>query len=115
MESEYIALSDTGQEACWLQNLCRELGFPQILPMVIRGNNEDSMVLTHNPQFHQCSKHIVIRHHWVWDLVSDKKLNIQNCCGPEQTADILTKALPRPKFVHHREEMGLQSTIKKLQ
>jgi len=52
-ESEYIALSDTGQEACWLQNLCRELRFPQILPTIIRGNNKGSMVLTHNPQFHQ--------------------------------------------------------------
>ena len=32
-------------------------------------------------------------------VVTNKILDIQNCHDPEQTVDILTKALPRPKFM----------------
>jgi hypothetical protein len=110
-EAEYVALSEAGREATWLRNLYDELGFTQDNPTIIKGDNEGSVILTQNPQFHQRSKHIAIRHHWVRDLVTNKIIDIQNCRDPEQTADVLTKALPKPKFSRHREEMGIQSKI----
>jgi Reverse transcriptase (RNA-dependent DNA polymerase) len=64
-EAEYVALSEAGCEATWLRNLYGELGYPQKEPTMIKGDNDGSVVLTHNPQFHQRSKHITIRHHWV--------------------------------------------------
>jgi hypothetical protein len=76
---------------------------------MIKGGNDGSVVLTHNPQFHQWSKHIAIHHHWVQNLVADKILNIENCRDPEQMEDVLTKALLKPKHSQHREEMGIQS------
>ena len=106
-ESEYIALSEAGREASWLRNLYGELGFPQTKPTVIKGDNEGSVSMTHDPQFHARSKHIELRHHWVRDLVNDEVLDIQNVRDPEQTADVLTKALPKPKHCRHTEEMGV--------
>ena len=106
-ESEYVALSEAGREAFWLRNLYDELGFPQMGPTVIKSDNEGSVILSHNPQFHARTKHIEIRHHWVRDLVNDKILDIQSCRDPEQTADILTKPLPKPKHQRHRREMGM--------
>ena len=52
MEAEYVVLSEAGHETTWLRNLYSELGFPQINPTIIKGNNDGSVVLTHNPQFH---------------------------------------------------------------
>ena len=52
-EAEYVALSEAGREATWLRNLYGELGFPQTNPTIIKGDNDGSVVLTHNPQFHQ--------------------------------------------------------------
>ena len=52
-EAEYMALSEAGSEATWLRNLYGELRFPQIKPTIIKGDNNGSVVLTHNPQFHQ--------------------------------------------------------------
>ena len=52
-EAEYVALSEAGHEAIWLQNLYGELGFPQEFPIGIQGDNEASIILTHNPQFPQ--------------------------------------------------------------
>ena len=65
MEAEYVALSEAGCKATRLRNLYSELRFPQNHPTIIKGDNDSSVVLTHNPQFHQQSKHIVLCHHWV--------------------------------------------------
>jgi hypothetical protein len=78
-ESEYVALAEAGHEALWLRNLYSKLGFPQMAPTIIKGDNDGSVILTHNPQFHQRSKHIAIRHHWIRELISNKILDIQSC------------------------------------
>jgi hypothetical protein len=108
MESEYVALSKAGCEAVWLRNLYDKLGFPQKAAVIIKGDNEGSVILTHNPQFHQQSKHIQICHHWIRDLVQEKTLDINYCSDAEQTADVLMKPLPKPKHVKHTVEMGLK-------
>ena len=109
-EAEYVSLSEAGREACWLRSLYTELGLLQEnIPTLIRGDNDGSIAMAKNPQFHKRSKHIAIRWHWVRDLVQEGKLCIESCQDPEQTADILTKALPRPKHQKHTKEMGLVS------
>ncbi len=108
-EAEYVALSEAAREACWLRSLHGELGFPQDGPTLIRGDNDGSVALAKNPQFHKRSKHIAIRWHWVRDLVQDGVVRIENCRDRNQTADVLTKALPRPKHRQHTNEMGLVS------
>jgi hypothetical protein len=40
-------------------------------------------------------------------LLNDNVLDIQNVHDPEQTADILMKALPNPKQQKHTREMGV--------
>ena len=79
--------------------------------MILKGDNEGSITMTLNPQFHQRSKHIVIWYHWVRDLVRDSFINVESCHDAEQMANVLMKALPRPKFKWHREEMGVKVRI----
>jgi len=76
---------------------------------LIRGDNEGLIAMAKNPQFHKRSKHIEIRWHWVRDLVQEGKIYVNSCRDPEQTADVLTKALPCPKHKKHTSDMGLVS------
>jgi len=64
-------------------------------------------MMAKNPQFHKRSKHINIRWHWVHELVKEGTVTIEDCRDPEQTADVLTKALPCQKHNKHVAEMGL--------
>jgi len=97
-KAEYVALAEAGQEITWLRNLYNELGFPQEGPTDLRGDNEGSIALAKNLQFHTRTKHITIRHHWIWHLVDNDIVHILPCRDPEQTANVLTKALPKPKY-----------------
>jgi hypothetical protein len=108
-EAEYVAISEAAREACWLRNLYDELGFTQEDPTLIQGDNDGSIAIAKNPQFHKRTKHIAIRWHWVRDLVRDGILQIGACRDKDQTADVLTKALPRPKHSQHTLEMGLST------
>ena len=53
MEAEYIALSEAGREARWLCNLYEEIGYIQTSPNIIKGDNEGSISMACNPQFHK--------------------------------------------------------------
>ena len=37
-------------------------------------------------------------------------ISVIDCRDPQQTADIMTKPLPQPKFVRHVNELGLSDT-----
>ena len=108
-EAEYITLLEAAREACWLRNIYDELGFTQLFLMILKGDNDGSISMAENPQFHQRSKHIVICYHWIWELVKDNHIVIESCHNPEQTADVLMKVLPRAKFTWHREEIGVRA------
>ena len=109
-QAEYVGLSEATREACWLWNLFDELGYPQENPTLIKGDNNGSISMAKNQQFHNWSKHIAIWWHWVREIIEQKLITIESCRNPEQTADILTKALPCPKHNKHTSKMGLTST-----
>ncbi len=106
-EAEYIALSEAVHEAQWLRNLFKELGFRQTLPTMILGDNEGSIAMTKNPQFHKRAKHIDLQYHSIRELVQEGEIIIKSCRSHSQTADVLTKPLPQAKHKQHTAEMGL--------
>jgi hypothetical protein len=57
--------------------------------------------------FHDRSKRIEIRYHYVRDIVQKNILSIQYVPTTEQTTDILTKPLSLTKFVYFRDKLGV--------
>jgi hypothetical protein len=108
-EAEYVALSEAAREAMWLRQLYGELGWIQREPTLILADNDGSIAMSKNPEFHKRTKHVDIRWHWVRDLVENGLISVISCRDPQQTADILTKALPRPKYQQHVHELGMSS------
>ena len=106
-EAEYVALSEAGREACWLRSLYEELGQKQKSSTLIKGNNDGSIAMARNLQFHKQSKHIDIQWHWVCDLNEQKVIKIESCHDPEHTVDVLSKGLAKLKHQKHVSEMGL--------
>lgn len=60
-EAEYMALSFAAQEAIWIRNLLSELQREYLIkPAIIFEDNQSSICLSKNPQYHGKSKHISI-------------------------------------------------------
>eukprot|EP00253_Pinus_taeda_P006084 PITA_06084 len=105
-EAEYIVVSLTSCEAVWLRKLFGEL-FEQVLDTtIIYCDNKSGIRLSENPFLHK-SKHIEIKYHFIQDMVQRRVVRLLHISIDEQIADILTKALPKGKFLVFREKLRL--------
>jgi hypothetical protein len=91
----------------WLRKLLLDLFSAELEPTVIHCDNQRCIKLSENPVFHDRSKHIEMRYHYVGDMVQKNILSIQYVPTTEQTADILTKPLSLTKFVYFRDKLGV--------
>jgi transposase InsO family protein len=109
-EAEYIGLSNASREALYLIQLLHDFRVDPNLydPALLYGDNQASLALSKNPMFHDKAKHIRVHYHLIRDLVDTNKIQLQYKGTSDMLADSLTKALPRPAGMRHREEMGLR-------
>jgi hypothetical protein len=108
-EAEYMAASHASCEALWLRKMLVGLFGVQLRPTVIYCDNQSCIKLSENPVFHDWSKHIKIRYHFIRDYVQRGVVELQYISTEEQVADILTKALNMGKFVFFRNKLGVVS------
>ena len=74
---------------------------------VILCDNQSCIKMTENPVFHDKSKHIEIRYHFIRDMVQRGALKLQYISTDEQVDDVLTKPLSCVKFKHFRDKLGI--------
>jgi hypothetical protein len=60
---------------------------------MVHCDNHSCIKLTENPLFHDRSKHIDMRYHYIRDLVQRKIVKLQYIATSKQVVDILTKPL----------------------
>ena len=70
-------------------------------------DNQSCMKLTKNPVFHDKSKHIEIKFHYIRDMVQRGAVKLQYMEIEEQIADVVTKPLARVKFDYFKERLGV--------
>lgn len=107
-EAEYMALSEATQEAVWLKTFVSELGeHASDEPVLIYEDNQDSIALAKNSEFHKRTKHIDIRFHFVREKVESSQVVLQYCPTQDMLADIMTKPITAPQFVALRTKLGI--------
>jgi len=106
-EAEYVALSSAAQECVWMRRLNTELGNPPQGPTTILEDNQSSIAMARNPQYHGRVKHIDIKHHFVREQVSSGTIELKYCPTNEMLADMLTKGLAQQQFCLLRAKAGM--------
>ena len=102
-EAEYMAACAAVQEAIHLRLLMRDLGFEQKGATVIYEDNQGCIALSENPMFHKRTKHIDIRYHFIRERVASGEVVLKYVATEHQLADLLTKALPKPRVLALRK------------
>ena len=71
-------------------------------------DNQSAIALSRNPVFHDRSKHIDVRYHFIWECVDEGGIVLSYTETEQQLADVLTKALGRVRFQKLRDMIGVQ-------
>lgn len=108
-EAEYVAASSTVCHSIWLRNLLSFLGFVQEGPTEIYVDNKSAIALAKNPVFHERSKHIDTRYHFIREHVSKNDVELVYCKSQDQVADIFTKPLKHDVFRKLKFILGMKS------
>ena len=106
-EAEYMAAAAATKEAIWLHTLFNELNTLSSQPTTLLIDNQSAMALAKNAMFHDCMKHIAIRHHFIREKLDSGEVAVKYVPTTEQVADVLTKGLAREKHVRFSENMGM--------
>lgn len=106
-EAEYIALSQSVVEACWLHNLLLEMKVRSCENLVIPiyEDNQSAIRIGKSCEQPKRLKHINVKYHFVQEKVKDKTVSILFLPSSEQIADLLTKPLGRVLFEKFRKLM----------
>jgi hypothetical protein len=107
-EAEYIAAAYVACQGVWLARLVNELLDQERIRVKIKVDNQSAIALCKNPVYHERSKHIDVKYHFVRSCVEDGKVEVEHVRTDEQHADILTKPLPRLWFLELKKKIGMQ-------
>jgi hypothetical protein len=109
-EAEYVALGDAASEAIWLKQFLAEIGINLKGGLKLYVDNKAAIDIAHNPKFHNRTKHIDVKYHFVRDHVDKKTIEVEKVQSAENVADIFTKLLTKQLHQKHVKGLGLVST-----
>ncbi|GJU53663.1 ribonuclease H-like domain, reverse transcriptase, RNA-dependent DNA polymerase [Tanacetum coccineum] len=108
---EFITATTATTQALWLKRLLSKLTHSQEEKVTIQVDNKLAITLMKNPVFHRRSKHIDTKYHFIRECVKREDIQVEFISGEYQNADILTKALPKIKFLTMRQLIGLKDLM----
>ncbi|GAU50946.1 hypothetical protein TSUD_411390 [Trifolium subterraneum] len=106
-QAEYIALVEGVKEAIWLKGMIGEMGINQGC-VKIHCDSQSAIHLANHQVYHERTKHIDIRLHFVRDMIETKEIIVEKVASEENPADMFTKSLPRVKFKHCLELINFE-------
>ena len=107
-EAEFVAASEASKEAVWLIHLLEEIKEERKIQLPLRCDNQSAIRLVCNPEFHQRTKHIDVKYHFIREQQEAGKIMIKYVPTQDQLADIFTKPLAGPSFSDLRERIGIK-------
>ncbi|GKA88016.1 putative ribonuclease H-like domain-containing protein [Tanacetum coccineum] len=90
-EAEYVAAANCCGQVLWIQNQMLDYGF-NLMKTRIYIDNESTICIVKNPDFHSKTKHIEIRHHFIRDAYEKKLIQLLKIHTDNNVTDLLTKA-----------------------
>ncbi|GJY09580.1 hypothetical protein Tco_0377765 [Tanacetum coccineum] len=109
-EAEYVAAASCCAQVLWIQNQLLDYGF-NFMNTKIFIDNQSTICIVKNPVFHQRTKHIEIRHHFIRDANEKNLIQVLKIHTDDNVADLLTKAFDGPRFEYLVVHIGMVDMV----
>ena len=102
--SEYCAGSCCCRECAFQGNLAVEMGLKEPT-FKLWSDSKGSIAQSYNPTNRAATKHVDVADHYIREQVEKQRVSVAFCPTEAMIADIMTKPLPRPAFLRHRDHL----------
>ncbi|GJU14346.1 retrovirus-related pol polyprotein from transposon TNT 1-94 [Tanacetum coccineum] len=108
-EAEYMALTEAVKESI--------IKGYMLASVVVNYDNQSAIHLSRNTMFHERTKHINVRYHFIREIVKSKEIEVAKIGTKNNAADAFTKVVPGPKFKYCMKilVLGLTSLVTKVE
>ncbi len=106
-EDQYYAAGHASREIAWLRSLRKEIGLEKVEPTPLMCDNSSAIMMVHNPVFHNRTKHIDIKYHYVRQQYKAKNVELLHIPSKDELADMLTKPLRSQELHQNRLRVGV--------
>ncbi|GKV22644.1 hypothetical protein SLEP1_g32496 [Rubroshorea leprosula] len=89
-EAEYMAITEAVKEALWLKGLVSDLRVEQN-EMMVFCDSQSAIHLTKNTMYHERTKHIQVRYHFVREVISNGDVLVEKISTDQNPANMMTK------------------------
>lgn len=110
-EAEYLALSDSCKEICFVRNFMYEIFEKHVICRIFSDNQSALRLLETKEYSHRKTKHIDLRYHYVKDIVKEKNVIIDYLSTEEMVADLFTKPLTSCKHNRFMTDLGFRNLM----
>lgn len=107
-EAEYISACEGVKELVWVQRLFQELQAENVQIPNLYLDNQSSIKLIKNPQFHKRTKHIEVKYHFVREMHEKNEFQLKYISTTEQLADICTKPIMKQQFNNLKQMLNIK-------
>jgi hypothetical protein len=105
-KAKYVSAASCCSQILWMRQTLKDYGIHcDKVPLLC--DNESAIKISHNPVQHNKTKHIDIRHHFIWDHINRGDINLSYVGTNDQLADIFTKPLDKARFRELRHDLNI--------
>lgn len=106
-EADYRAITESGQELLWLQNMMMWFGLKVQNPTILESENQGAIHLTSKSIFHGQTKHVESQYHLIREIVKQGSLRLKHCPTHDMIANLMTKPLGKAQFQRLCLKLGM--------
>ncbi|GJR64105.1 hypothetical protein Tco_0010170 [Tanacetum coccineum] len=105
-KADYTAFTEAVKEAIWLRGLLEELDV-KLNTVTLDYDNRGAIHLSWNHVFHERTKHINVRYHFIRVVLESKTVKVLKVGTKHNVADASMKVVPGFGFQHCLELLGV--------
>ena len=106
-ELKYVITTVNFTNVMWIMQLLKGMKEDITKPMVIYCDNTSAISISKNPLMHTKKKNIVIKYHYLRELVEDKEMRMEYVNTKEKLVDIFKNALTKEPHEYLRGKLGI--------
>lgn len=107
-EAEYISASTATQQTHWLRRLLADMGHLPKRPTPLYIDDKSAVLVAKQTGPTKRRKYIDIRFHHLHHHIAQGHIRVMHLPGKKMLADVFTKPLPTPRFLHLVTEMRVR-------